>query len=250
MRPPELFSKGASQAVSILAGINRGRGTAQFPGWFNEDTRINEGQSIAGWFKAVVGRESEANTRIHESAINDRLAMFGCVSWQDGDISFCRLHAVVVLDRTVFDLYSTDDMESPEVQYYRLDYDPKQPGPMFSEPLPHIHCWPGGAPRIPLPGNNDESLPVRFLEFIYLNHFHQDWTKWVKAEVTHRLSEGFPIEAIVEGFATGSILTRLGVFDPYLKELRTILKVAKRDYCRSRPLIPEVIQTLNYAAKD
>ncbi|MCC5834353.1 MAG: hypothetical protein JJU20_06440 [Opitutales bacterium] len=215
-----------------------------------EDIRIRNDQSIWDWFRGIVGQSEDVVDLILESAINDHFSLMGSLSWKDGCISFCRLHALIVEECTLLDFYSSEGTDNSKTQYYRLDYDPSKPGPLFSEPIPHIHCCPEGSPRIPLPGNDDETLPIRFLEFIYLNHFQQDWIKWVKEEVKCRGKIDLPIDAIVEGYASGSILARLDDFDPHLNELRAILGASKRNHSRSSSLIPPAIRTLNYTATD
>ncbi len=242
--PNPLFSTGANQAISTLCGTGKGR----FPPWLSErgDQRIREDGSIQEWFRRMIGESQGAEDRILQAAINDYFVLFGVIASGPETLKFCRLHAVIVENGDLFDLYLKKPEEAPAARYYRLDYDALTPGPIFSEPFPHIHCRPEGAPRFPLPGSAHESLPIRFIEFIYLNHFHADWVKWAEAEVKAREDACFPFKSIVEGYESGSIVARLHDLTPHVIKLRKILSRAKHEFSRQFLPISEENRQLNY----
>ena len=243
-----LFSRGASQAISTLSGAVKCKGKAHFPSWLGDscDVRIKNDQSVASWFRTIAGETDDPKSRILRDAINDHFALVGVLAWDKGSLKFCRLHAVVVENGTLLDLYDDDPKETITARYYRLDYDVRKPGPLFCEPLPHIHCIPEGAPRFPLPGSSQESLPIRFIEFIYINHFHDEWLKWARAEVEKHCDEDFPFESIVEGYASGSIAVRLAELQTHIEILKSTLSRAKAQFHQNSPPIPEEIRGLNY----
>lgn len=108
-----------------------------------------------------------------------------------------------------------------------------------------MHCVPDGEPRFPFVCS-DEYLPVSFLEFIYLNHFHDDWVKWARSEVSKRGGE-LPFKGIVESFNSGSIAKRINDFRPHLASLKALLFAAKRERVPNAPKPNSCVMDPNYS---
>ena len=241
-----LFSEGVNRIIAALDPAGRPQGSVVFPlrqGW-DQSLRVGGGESIQAWFRRIVGGEDEAQSRIEQCAVNDQLAFFGRVNWNAEGISLCRLQALVTTGGSLVDLYLGAPDSTPEANYYRLDFDLAEPGPLFKEALPHVHCAPDGPPRFPF-ACAGEYLPVAFLEFIHLNHFNNEWLRWARVEV-YRHGGELPFERIIESFGTGRISGELAMLRPHLAALKGLLSSAKRRRIANPPRLHADVADLNY----
>lgn len=243
-----LFSEGANNAIQALLPRNIKAGDVAFPPrqeW-NESLRVGGTESLHDWFRRIIGPPDSSDVRIEQCAIRDDLAFFGRVIWDSKGISYCGLQALVTPGSSLLDFYlaEPDTIQSFKANYYRLDLALKEPGPIFKEAMPHIHCVPDGPPRFPFV-YSDEYLPVSFLEFIYLNHFHEDWVKWAGLEVSKR-GGIIPFEGIVAGYKSGSIVAQINEFRPFLSQLKKLLFDAKRARVPNAPKVNPCMHYLNY----
>lgn len=241
-----LFSEGANNAIRALDSFGREQGEAAFP--YKQDwsgsLRVGTDETVHDWFCRLIGLEDTADSRIQQCAIRDDFAFFGRVVWNSDGIHICALQALVTTGGSLTDFYLSGAAPNLTANYYRLDLDLTVLGPIFKEALPHIHCVPDGAPRFPFVCS-DEYLPVSFLEFIYLNHFHDAWVKWARSEVSKRGGE-LPFDSIVAGFNSGSIIARIDDFRVPLADLKKVLFAAKRDRVPNAPKPNACIADLNY----
>lgn len=242
-----LFSQAASNAIRVLDPWRRPTGSAHFPEvrtWRDYALRVGDNEPLHAWFRRVVGAEEQASARIEQCAIEENMAFFARVCWDNHGIRFCCLQALVTTNGDLLDYYL--DNKATQACYYRLDLDITQPGPLFAEPLPHCHCVPNGPPRFPFASVAGEYLPIAFLEFLYLNHFHDRWLQWVKAECALHGGD-LEITDIAEAFREGRISTCPDVFGADLRKLRALLHKAKRQYMPNAPKLHPCILTLNYS---
>lgn len=240
-----IFSPGAHNAIVMLNPGKRPEGTVGFPygvEWPETDLRVAPNETVEEWFRRVVG-ERKPERRIEKCAIEDNAAFFARVQWSETGIDFCRLQMLVTEGGDLMDLY----LGSGNVTgtYYRLDLDVAAPGPIFKEPLPHIHCIPDGSPRFPFVPVVNEFLPITFLEFVYLNHFHDKWVAWAESECSAR-GGALPFDGIVEHFNSGTIVSKLEDFRTHLKALKTLLSAAKRERIPNPPKLHNCVADLNY----
>lgn len=246
-----LFSEGANNAIQALYPHNEKSGDVAFPPRHqaSESLRVGGSETLHEWFRRVIGPDDVADSNIDRCAIRDNFAFFGRVSWDADGINYCGLQALVTRECSLTDYYLADasSIQKLVVFYYRLDLDVKMPGPVFKEAMPHIHCIPDGPPRFPFVCS-DEYLPVSFLEFIFLNHFHDDWLKWARSEVSKRGAD-LPFEGIVEGYNSGSIVERIGEFRLNLAALKKLLFDAKRARVPNAPQPNQCVFDLNYISR-
>ena len=245
-----LFSEGANRVTAALDPSRREQGNLAFPfcqGW-DESLRVGDSETLQRWFRRIIGGVENADSRIGQCAVNDDLAFFGRVRWNSEGIDFCTLQALVTMGGSLVDFYLDESGSNPRAAYYRLDLDLSAPGPLFKEALPHVHCVPDGSPRFAFVCS-DEYLPITFLEFIYLNHFHDDWLTWARSEVSRRDDE-LPLERIVESFNSGSISGQLAGLRPYLTTLKRFLLSAKRGRIANPPRPHAYVSDLNYHSQE
>lgn len=241
-----LFSHAANTAIRNFDPDGRPSGRATFPSrhtWEQVTFRVQSNETVRDWFKQAIGPEETADSRINDCAIEDYFALFGGIAWDNDGIHFCGLQALVTTGGNLLDYYSGN--EGTRASYYRLDVDLRMPGPVFKEPMPHVHCVPDGAPRFAFVCRTDEFLPIAFIEFIYLNHFHDKWIKWARSELSKR-GGSLPFESIVDAFNSGSIVPQIEQFKPHLVELKRVLSSAKRERVPNALALNASMAYLNY----
>jgi hypothetical protein len=257
--PIPLFgSQGASNAIRALCSKGKRSSKSYFPkvhGWSNEHARVKTNgtnsehtSDIQNWFRMVIGDEENAHTRIDDCALDveQTIACFATMAWEKSEITFCRMQILITEGGSLMDFYN-DYLGCARAIYYRLELDPKQPGPMFTEPQPHIHTVPKGAPRLPFFCGEREFLPLAFLEFIYLNHKTDKWTKWAQ-QVSGFKKPDLDTKALIEAFThgEGKLWKARSTFGPQLRELKCILAAAKRDHARDEPAPSTQLDFMNY----
>jgi len=133
-----------------------------------------------------------------KSLLNERFSFFTYFEKESDDsltITKCTLSAIVSKNprNTLIDLYNHRDIEdgikkmkvSQSLQYYRLDFDMNEPLDPFSHPHIHVHTCPNGEPRFPFLHNDKfPYIILAFIEFIYLNHFYDEWYRWVLENIS------------------------------------------------------------------
>lgn len=262
-----LFSQGAANVISALAPTGRPSGSAHFPwvtGWTDENARVkvthterfNLNEILRGWFRDLIGNSNNPEVRIEQCQIESRIenristepvagmACVAAVAWNAGVLDFCRMQVLVTHRGDLLDFYLG---QNPEVtaQYYRLELDARQPGPLFTHPQPHVHSVPDGPPMFAFNSPSDEYLPISFLEFIYLNHFAVEWRSWAEA-VCRRNKPDLPFANLVEHYNKGEILGVLPKFESHIAELKLILGAEKRMAVNDAPKLSPTLSTLNY----
>jgi hypothetical protein len=187
------------------------------------DLRVSDAESVHEWFKRVIGG-MDTDRRIEQIAVEDNFAFFGELSWQNNAIHHCNFQALITAGMTLKQYYSQGGDQS---FYYRLDTDLSALGKLFSHPHPHIHAVPKDSPRFPFVARTGEFILVSFLEFIFLNHFHDSWLKWAESKAATRVSEEVFAE-IVLGFEYGNSSQLSPRLDSEIINLKTALGEAKR----------------------
>ena len=244
----QLFSNGANNAIEALSPRGRPSGNSSFPnrtGWANVDLRVGPSETVCEWFQRIIGSPEAPESRISDCAINDRFAFYRYMRWNSEGISSCSLQALVTTNGDLLDFYINDPKSEASAYYYRLDLALNAPGPLFKEPTPHLHFVPDGSPRFSFFCPQGEFLPTAFVEFVYLNHFHDDWLKWAEFESTSR-DPNLPFERITTAFESAAILGSIAEFRPHLASLKNVLFAAKRSRIPNAPQINEAINDLNY----
>jgi len=160
------ISCGAEQILWVLNPSKRPSGDARFPGVLSAGVslRVAKGECLHQWFKRCVDEGLDGSVK--PCQLTPSTAFFGSVIWDSRVLTHCRLQVLHT---------DSDDLESyyrgkgtERTWYYRLELDPTIPGPLFKEPLPHLHVTPDGEPRIPFGSSGKEMLLAEFLEFILI----------------------------------------------------------------------------------
>lgn len=223
--PHSIFSSGGAETViALLTPDKSPQGSRIVPQTWRlteQDLRIGKSESAHMWFRRLIGSES-SDERIDQCAINPNFALFGSVQWENGLIKRCGFQALIT-EASLNEFYIDDRLGS---SYFRLDFDPSQPGPFFREPQPHVHCKPHGPPRVPFLCVQGEYVLISFLEFIFLNFFYEDWLAWAKRASRKAITPD-TFDAIVESY--NSEPQRLHQLAPDLETLKQRLFEAKRE---------------------
>jgi hypothetical protein len=248
-----MFSLGAINAITLLKPRKSPSGTAIFPilgDWEDVVFRVNSTESLGEWFRRIIGSDERAAQRLDACEITRGLALFGSVTWNEERITFLRLQALVVRtpnenSDVLSQLIQGDLDNNDRTYYYRLDFEPNQPGALFSHSMPHLHCNPNGEPRVPFQCSSQEFLPNAFLEFIYLNHFYDDWLEWARKVVTKN-GLGNEMEDVIEAFKSGGIVSRFDELNETVTDVRRILNEEKRRFTRDVYALTDIAESLNY----
>lgn len=219
------MSPGAETVVACLTPDNASpEGFRAFipSGFLPADLRISDGDTLHTWFRRIVQSSDTAET-IGRHAINEQFAFFGHIDWRDRQIQHCCFQALITVGGTLEEFYHTGNTRA---NYYRLDMDLSRLGDLFTHPQPHIHSNAHDAPRFPFAWNENEYILISFLEFLFLNHFHNSWLQWAEVQSKTQIAEE-TFEEIVNCFLSGTIATRIDHMGQHLDRLKAALRRAK-----------------------
>ncbi len=242
-----MFSPGATNILALLNPGRRPRGSSCFPrAWKNHNGkgRIGKSESIRDWFVRCVDNILECDIQSCQSEEN--LAFFAVVKWTKKEVYFANCQALIVHGGSLEEFY---DGKCDDCQYHRLDLDMNQPGPLFKEPLPHIHSRPQRAPRFPGDRISADNIVVDFLEFIYRNYQYDKWMSWVRKTWEKEAGKGVDddtLSVIAEAFETGHIIPGFNHFKEDLELLKRLLRKEKHELYPSLRIQSDILKTLNY----
>jgi hypothetical protein len=198
------------------------------PQWDAQKGRFGPGggESVQQWLSRCA--QEQLNGDIARWQIEENLGVFAAIERSGRIMTWANLQAVVVNGATLEEFVRA---RRGAAIYLRVDYDLKNLGEMFREPLPHIHVVPHGEPRIAFPIGRDGNLLADFFEFLYLNYFHRKWLVWARevwslARHSHGLdAEADPFEPIAAAFPGNQV--------KFLRQRRTEIQWIK-DALRAR----------------
>lgn len=220
-------SPGAQAVVASMTPDNRvaagSRILAPADVW-PADLRVSDAETIHQWFRRVIGTRN-VDEAIARCAVNNNFAFFGHLGWHDYRIDHCQFQALITAGSTLREFY---DVPVEQVFYYRLDVDFTALGELFSHPHPHVHAITKEAPRFPFVCGHEEFVVVSFLEFVFLNHFHNSWLEWAERNATTEISEE-AFEEIVFAFNRGDKVQLLPGLTAQIHRLKNALRRAKRE---------------------
>ncbi len=194
---------GAENLLALLHPHGGKNGRGEFPKGWNQTLSRNSAATPGEWFVDCVnalGIDPEYCT------IDPSIAIFGVTRWeQETELTYACVHALVAVDTTVEHVYSDPSLPA---QYFRLEADRSQPGPIFKEAFPHVHVHLDGAPRFSI-GNPDRPHVLQeFIEFLYRNYRHDAWVQWAReayeARVCERAEDIANFNALVDAYNKGS----------------------------------------------
>jgi hypothetical protein len=120
-------------------------------------------------------------------------------------LKFAALHAVIATNPEDSSAAAIAEGRSG-YQYFRLDYDQQQLGPLFKEPAPHVHIVVDGEPRFAA-CRTKADLPIAdFVDFILRNYRHDQWARWLHQEWFTRFvrNEADDIFALIDAAFRGA----------------------------------------------
>ena len=174
------------------------------------------------------------------------MVLFGVVKWTQEGLYFVNLQAVTTENGDIDDFI----LKKPNVlgHYFRLDLDLDKPGPLFKEPLPHIHTRPIREPRFSLPLTSSKTCIVDFLEFLYLNFHYDKWRNWAKSIWLSQnpLQEEGVFDAMGEAYAKGKTDWLRDKYAIKIEELRACLLKEKQDISERMAPVSVFARQLKY----
>ena len=230
------LSHGAENVLRALSAYKRPDGAAYFPGVAirDADVRFSADDNLHRWFL----RCANASGGPEHCIIDDRIAVFGTLKWKNGCATYVNMQAIVASKGFLENYYCKKT--TANCQYLRLELDLNKPGPLFKEPLPHIHSCPDGAPRFRFTPGDDWNLIAKFLEFLFLNYAYDKWLNWAwnvwKSNTAFQDGDD-PMKTIIDAYdAEGKSQLLADRYATHLERLRIILSAEIKE--RSRHLAP------------
>lgn len=242
-----MFSPGATNILTLLNPGRRPEGAAYFPRVWKENhgkRRIGKSENVREWFVRCV--DDMLDCDIQSCQLEENIAFFAVVKWMKSALYFANCQTLIVHDGNLEDFY---DGRAHDRQYHRLDLDMNQPGPLFKEPLPHIHSQPQGPPRFPSHRMSAENVLVDFLEFIYRNYQYDKWMSWARKTWNKRANKRFDddtFSVMAEAFDTGHIVPALSHFREDLELLKRLLRKEKDERYPALRIQSDILKVLNY----
>jgi hypothetical protein len=147
---------------------------------------------------------------VKRCAIEDNIALFASLFWQDRKTLAGANVCALVATRDLEEYYASDAPDC-EAICLRLDLDYESLGEPFSHPLPHIHIPGELSPRFSLDGGNSGNVVMDYLEFLYRQFVPGKWKGWMEHawnedfRLRGRAEEDNPFPNIVRAFSEGQM---------------------------------------------
>ena len=237
------LSAGAENVLQRFSAHCRPAGAGYFPIHTLKDVDTRVGKSLHSWFC----RCADAAGGVPRCCIEDNIGIIGVSKWTEGHMTYLNIQAIVTKDGRLEDFYRNES--AVECQYTRLELNFKTLGPLFKEPLPHIHACHDGPPRYSFAPEGDRVLIARFLEFLYLNYAYDKWLDWAR-EVwqTRHVSgkDGDTFEPIVQAYNASNSDVLIKRYAKDILKLRKALAVECMNVSRNLPSISPNARILSY----
>ena len=241
------ISESARRILDMMAmrSCRRGEQTVCVPANLvnSNELRMGKQESDHEWLERVADSVGDFDGCLLE----DNILIVGKAQINDGELNHVDLQALVTENGTIEEFYLGGD--GCQSKYFRLDFDFDQPGPLFKEPLPHIHVGNSSEPRFSLPLSGSSSCILDFIEFLYLNYRYDLWLEWARntwldANNTPE-TEGI-FNVICEAFNTGQTKWLCNECKQQVESLRNILHRTKISLSRGQASIAKETNSLNY----
>lgn len=177
--------------------------------------------------------------------LDEGIMLWGAVRWADAfqhpghpatiyALTHAEVHVVVATGEDDATIEAVAEGASP-FQYLRLDYDRTALGPMLKEPAPHVHVHIDGEPRFGGVRVNTDCPIADFLDFIFRNYRHTQWTEWLYDTwymrfVQDDADDVFDTIKLAYGASNLVVLTQPKIQQALL-QIRRHLTELKRDLC-------------------
>ncbi|HVV51128.1 MAG TPA: hypothetical protein VHO06_15780 [Polyangia bacterium] len=200
-KEPRLFSPGSDHVLDALSIFNKD--VACFPAfWDASERHVSARERLAEWFARCVSLTQDGT--VGSCEIEPGLALFAFVKRSKERITYASFQAVRHKN-----LVRVHQRKRGQLAYLRFDYEPERPGPLFCEPVPHVHGVPDGPPRhfIPTFGSN---VVTGILHHVYRNYYPSIWLSWAERVwnrwwASARRTEENPFPTIRDAFTAGQI---------------------------------------------
>lgn len=225
------LNDGITSVISILEA-QKFTENAVYPPHLNEYQHLLRGKSSesAKQFLYRILHEDEWMNEIYSQKVSEKFLVFIEIRHKQQVVDFVNVQAFITEEIDLMDLAVQnweDIKETGKVFYYRLDYDINNLGDFFKEPLPHIHIQPKGNPRVSLANVNDDLL-INFFEFIYKNHFYEEWLEWTLNTLDDYKRSSF--SEIRTCYKSNNYETLANNYKNEIDEIKKSIEVSKRNY--------------------
>lgn len=205
----KIFSGSVENFLPLFAPQHQA--TLFYPTDLEKDTyseiRKSPEESLHSWFKRVAtgisGAQEKEIDSVQFNQFSPHLLILARIVFSNKEAISITVDALISKECELIDILQVDSLPDEDFQYYRLDYSPNKPGLFYKEPLPHIHCEPKGAPRIPISTRAEGNIIFSFLEFIYLNHFYNEWKTWFSQSGI--IEDPIELAELLQGYKDGNL---------------------------------------------
>lgn len=172
------YSPGLDRVLSSLRPFGP-EGERRFP-----EAKISRSSSrIAGteepidWLRRIV--EEYFSGDVKPLLVEENLVLLARVAWRSNEVlTFASIQVLVSVNCSMESRLEVG--ASGEIDYFRFDFHPEEPGEFAREPHPHVHIRPKGAPRVSVHAPPLDGGVSTFLEWIYLNYHYEKWIRWAE----------------------------------------------------------------------
>jgi hypothetical protein len=200
--------------------------------------------------KAFFSRILKGLRSPEETFLHDRILVIGHVVWGTDHLRRLSLQSLCLVNGSFEDwMHGLDDLSDDDFHYFRLDIHPDALGQLFSEPIPHVHSLPHGAPRFSFQSTLTQTLIPDFIGFLFRNYAYEDWERWVGVvwKEGHLYSKDEdPYERILEAFRDSQFLLLSETYKKEMTELKECLSSALLDASTQFLPLPEEYKLLSY----
>jgi hypothetical protein len=251
---PPFNSHGVADFLRVTKPNKNSTGSHKYPKgpWKNVNTRCEE-KDLHVWFTKMVDEAATGfdspDAAIGNCELMPGLAIFAKFSWEQNILSSCSIQALIAPGNTLTEYYL--DSNSSEAHYNRLDYSIEERGSIFNHPFPHIHSQPDGPPRFPFPISSESFPPLDFIEFIFLNYYHEEWQKWIETIHDSQTSSflknnNIELEDAIDAFKKAPLWERFKKPEDLISEIKRAAQQEKAKLTANFPTIPDEHFLLNY----
>lgn len=238
------FSRGLDNALWTICPGERPEGSVAFPARLDGgqgSLRVKRSEPVDCWLRRCV--DAFLDKDVSACAVEDNIALFLVVKWKrlEGKprITYVNGQALIV-EGLLKDFYNGASLLS---HYLRMDYDPQSLGPMFKEPLPHIHAEdPDGEPRFAVDLRGAGDIVGEFLDFVYRNFAHDLWLAWARQVWERQCARlqlsANPFETIVAAYRTGKPDVLVKNHATHLQQLKHCLMEQRGQFFPLRVDVP------------
>jgi hypothetical protein len=216
------FTNGTDKFLWALSPGNQPDGLADFPANIGSIHFENSDRTIHQWFSRCVGLLPNNDPEYYSLDDENEIAAFATIKWKDRRLTYVNCQFLILSGMGLSEFLRHGERPNSNAQYLRLDYDETCLGPIFKEPLPHIHSNPMREPRFPLESIISGNMIVDFLSFVFRNYKHDTWLKWTRKR-WERFTD-YPVDSVIYAFMASKTDDMSNRYCTYIREMRACLR--------------------------